>query len=70
MKTNKVIKPIKKQLILVHYVGVGDTSPDKVKEVINRAKKEVGNNKKLKNHIMYFVPIRGESRIECIYPKK
>ena len=62
--------PIDQKLIIVHYVGVGNSTGEEVIEAIKKAKKDVVRNKKLKDHILYFIPIKGESRVECIYPKQ
>lgn len=55
------------KLIIVHYIDVSKADPDKIPELMN------GIVTKFKSKddslISYFVPINGETRIECINPK-
>tara|TARA_R110000772_G_C13310268_1_gene440136 strand:- start:39335 stop:39613 length:279 start_codon:yes stop_codon:yes gene_type:complete len=56
------------KLILVHYIDVGNMDNDMLSEFIE----EVTNKLTFEEEEMvfpYFIPIRGESRVECINPK-
>ena len=59
-----------KQLVLVHYIHVGNMAADDVKPYMEKAKEELLSNPKLAEHILYFIPTKEESRVECIYPKQ
>jgi hypothetical protein len=51
------------QPIFVFYLNVTNKSPQKAKEEI----KNVVDNYSYDNITTWFIPIQGESRIECIY---
>ena len=57
----------KQKLILVNYINVGNKDEN---EVYSYVKKTIENIKLQDEEglLQYFVPIRGESRVECINP--
>ena len=61
---------MKQSVILVNYIGVGNLSDAEVDSYI---KKSIENLKPQKEYddievISYYIPTRGETKIECVYP--
>lgn len=57
----------KDKLILVHYIDTGNLINTEIPTFIEKVIKETTPNKD--EHLSYFIPIKGESRVECINPK-
>jgi hypothetical protein len=55
------------KLILVHYIDTGNLDMVDVPGYIEKIARKMSSEKD--EHMSYFVPIRGETRIECINPK-
>jgi hypothetical protein len=55
------------KLILVHYIDTGNMDMSDIPGFIQEIARKMSSEKD--EHISYFVPIRGETRIECINPK-
>lgn len=57
----------KDKLILVHYIDTGNLINTEIPTFIEEVVKKISSDKD--EHLSYFVPIKGESRVECINPK-
>mgnify|MGYP003660557461 CR=1 FL=1 len=57
----------KDKLILVHYINTGNLINTEIPTFIEKAVKKISSDKD--EHLSYFIPIKGESRVECINPK-
>jgi hypothetical protein len=57
------------KLILVFYVDVRNMNSHEISEYITRAREgTLGEPEDTKKMIRYFIPIYGESRVECLNP--
>ena len=57
----------KDKLILVHYIDTGNLINSEIPTFIEEVVKKMSSDKE--EHLSYFIPIKGESRVECINPK-
>lgn len=58
------------KIILVHYIFVGNISPQDISEYMESIMKNYNNKYSEENIISYWIPIKkGETRVECINPK-
>ena len=57
----------KDKLILVHYIDTGNMINSEILTFIEKVTKKISSNKD--EHLSYIIPIKGESRVECINPK-
>ena len=58
---------MKDKLILVHYIDTGNLINSEIPTFIEQVSKKISSDKD--EHLSYFIPIKGESRVECINPK-
>ncbi len=56
------------KFILVHYIDIRNVAKEDVRMHIEQMKSEFLESPKLKDQVLYFIPIMGESKVECIYP--
>jgi len=57
----------KDKLILVHYIDTGNLNNSEIPTFVEKVSKKISSDKD--EHLSYFIPIKGESRVECINPK-
>lgn len=56
-------------LILVYYISVVGIEEDKIKEFIHDIQKRISTQSKFEKYNTIFIPVIGETRVECINPK-
>ena len=57
----------KDKLILVHYIDTSNLINSEIPTFVEKVSKKISSDKD--EHLSYFIPIKGESRVECINPK-
>ncbi len=57
----------KDKLILVHYIDTGNLINSEIPTFTEKVAKKISSDKD--EYLTYFIPIKGESRVECINPK-
>jgi hypothetical protein len=60
---------MKDKLILSFYIDIRDVDNEEVQQYLNHVKDAMYGQMKGESDVMaFFIPIRGESRIECVNP--
>ena len=54
------------KIILIHYIGVGNLSVLRGKELLESVQEMIPKDKGI---ISYIVPVQSDTRVECINPK-